>query len=145
MRKLSMLLAAFVMAAFVMIGCKKSDKGPTYYMTATVGGHAFSSSGFSVTANNSGGDLALAGVTSTYESISFGFSSSTVKVGTYAIDTTGDNYCLYGSAAGALPVNGASGSITFTAVSPNLVGTFDVTLEDGTKITGGKFTIKSPF
>ena len=140
-----MLLAAFAMATFVIVGCKKTDKGPTYSMTATVGSHSFSATGLSVNANNSGGSLALAGVTSTYESISFGFFTPTVTVGTYPIDSTGNDIFGYESALGVMPVSGASGSVTFTAVTPNLVGTFNVTLTDGTKITDGKFTIKSPF
>jgi hypothetical protein len=145
MKKISTILV-FVIAAMVLFtACSKKDASPTYSMTATVASHSFSASGLSVTANNSGGLLGMAGVTSAYESISISFSTATVKVGTYAIDTASMNMCLYGSAAGALPVTAASGSVTFTAVSPSLVGTFVITLIDGTKITGGKFTIKSPF
>jgi hypothetical protein len=142
MKLQALILSVLIVTSFVFSGCTKTSDGATVAMTATVGSHSFSAVGASVTAKISNGQLGITGISLALESIALSIDTTVASIGTLPIDNK-HAFCAYASKPGAIAA-GLSGSITFTAVSPNLVGTFSVVCNDSTQITNGAFTVQAP-
>ena len=142
MKIYALAVAVLIVSSCAFSGCTKTSDGTSVSMTATVGSHSFSAVGASVTAKVVSNQLSIAGESLSLETITLSLATSTASVGTVAIDNK-NAFCAYASKPGAVAA-AVSGSVTFTAVSPNLVGTFSVTLNDSTQITNGAFTVQAP-
>jgi len=115
-------------------------------VTATVGGVlAFSASGATVNAFKTNGTLNITATASNKSKITFSVPSFTGTAGTLAINHIGlPAGASFDSLGNGVILLANTGSITFTQVTPYLVGTFNFTCTDSAKITGGAFKIKAP-
>ena len=134
------------MVAFT--GCGSSSGTVVYpnSVTATVAGVlAFSASGSNVTAGTTNGTLNISAATATNSKIMFSIPANGDTIGTLAVNYIGlPAGASYDSLASTSALLASTGTITFTAVSPYLEGTFSFTCTDSTKITSGAFKIKAP-
>lgn len=133
-----------VICLFALLpACKKSDdkkSTKTTYMTAVINGQGFTA--VVTTSAISGTRLTLSG------GASGGYPSIVLAPGLY----NGAGYydlglsANYGSVDSAFGVSNQIryGNLTISATTPNIVGTFDFTCFDSTKVTNGTFSIEAP-
>ena len=115
-----------------------------YYISATLsGGGTFYVSDSSIYSDGTvGGNVKIEGTLPPGTQIEFWFNSYTATVGTYSLDgiTRGGSYLSpppYGFASSAY------GTITFTSVTPSVVGTFSFTRTDSV-VVAGSFNVPAP-
>lgn len=136
-------LSIFI-ATITLGGCKKEPASKTttsHFISASVSGSgsAFSSLGAMVKTNKNEASpnpyVEVNGTSSSGSRITVWIYSYVGAVGTFTMD--GTNYGgTYRPSATALPIPSAHGSLTVSAVSPNLTGSFNFTCWDSTVITG---------
>lgn len=111
----------------------------THFMSATVTGHpAFNATGSRLTTSATIGDNSkLEAYENDSTLIEFGFISFPSTPGTYTIDRGTNIWVTYNDGLGGHhPKTSVHGSITLTALRPDLTGTFSCTLNDSSVITG---------
>lgn len=144
MKHSAICLLVFFIAAITIGSCKKDTASKTtssHFVLATVsgGGGSFSASdGMVKTNKNSGSPLPYVEVNGTSPSgtsITVWIYSYAGTIGTFSMD--GSNYGgTYKPTTTAAAMPSAHGSLTVTAVTPNLTGSFNFTCTDSTVITG---------
>lgn len=145
MKKNLTILAIAIVGLIAFAGCKKSSSGTSYSIKATINGTSFS--GVNCVAVSNSGFVVIDGysgssATSTslpiIELTLTGYNNTT---GTFNIDGVTNN-AIIDSSLTSVP-SATSGTITITtATSSEIVGTFNFTCSDGTKVTNGTFTAK---
>lgn len=151
MRTLVTLSTVSMLALFSLQGCKKKDTTtppvvtPAQFMKATVGVNSFSVTGTSQaysSGSSSGGlnYIYIYGVAANKQSIKITLINN-AGTGTTAIGTgnAAAEYAPYGF--DSTYSNAVSGSVTLTALTPNIVGTFNFTCADSTQVTNGSFLV----
>jgi len=141
--------AAFVIISLVSImlttSCTtKSTVTPTG-MTATGGDNTFSISGGLITANKSTGTLYInASDTINHRSITLTIYNYTAQTGNVTINGVNAQATYDSTSSPSNIENAYYGNINLTAVSPQLIGTFNFTCTDSTKVKNGTFSVAAP-
>jgi hypothetical protein len=125
----------------------KKGSSPSYNLSASVGGKAYTSA--LCIAYSTGGTIEIesetttSGASITYPYIALYCGNTALKTGTFNFDTTQlANYATYVTSDTSLKL-AKSGSVTITSISPNVVGTFNFTCQDGTVVSSGTFVAES--
>ncbi len=131
-------------ATIALTGCKKEPASKTttsHFMSASISGSGgvFSSSGAMVTTNKNAASpnpyVEVNGTSTSGARITVWIYSYIGAIGTFSMDGTsyGGTYRPSGT---AMPVPSAHGSLTISAVTPNVTGSFNFTCWDSTVIAG---------
>ena len=153
MRKNITLLAIAILGMVAFFSCKKSDNNNANNinvngsMTATIGTTAFKAPYCDATVYDTlftvTGSTSDTGITYPYIILSV---TDYKGIGTYTIPGGSDRNgnvatVYYTDSTGAQSVYG---TVSITAITPNIVGTFSFTCSDSTKVTNGTFSAPSP-
>jgi len=145
MKHVTTLIIISLITLSLFIGCTTKSTVAPVGMTAVAGDHSFSVSDGMISANKSTGTLYItASDTVNHRSISLTVYNYVAQTGNVTIDGV---YAQgsYDSTASAFTVeNGSHGTITFSAVAPQIVGTFNFTCTDSTKVSNGTFSVAAP-
>ncbi|MCF8450269.1 MAG: hypothetical protein K9G49_10410 [Taibaiella sp.] len=144
MRYLALYALSIFTAVITLGSCKKetaSKATASRFVLASVSGsgEAFSSSDDMVRTNKNAASpfpyVEVNGTSASGARISVWIYSYVGSVGTYTMD--GTNYGgTYKPSTASIPVLSAHGSLTVSAVTPNLTGSFNFTCSDSTVVTG---------
>ena len=140
------LLTGIIIFTFTSCG---NHTGTVVYpnsMTATIKGVlAFSASGSYIGATKTNGTLNISATTTSKAKITMTIPVFSPAGGTLAINYIGlPAGATYDSLGNGSALLASTGTVTFTAVTPYLEGTFSFVCSDSTKITSGVFKIKAP-
>jgi len=120
------------------------------FMKASINGAPFADTS-SLGANISGSQMVITGFDTS--SFSIGWPQITLLInsykgaGTYIIPGTGTpvNICsLDSTPSGSVAYSAIYGTVTITATTPYIVGTFSFTCADSAKVTNGSFSVVAP-
>jgi hypothetical protein len=127
-------------------GCTKGStarKTSTHFISATTSrGGSFYASGAQVIIFGATGDNSKMEGVAALSSLEFGFISYPGANGTYPIDGINIMGYYYASSTDT-PISAIYGTITFTALTPDAIGTFTFTRKDSTHVTGS-FNVAAP-
>jgi len=143
MKKILTFTAIVMIGLAAFSGCKKSSDSPSYNMSASVGGTAFSAN--YCVADTLGGALMImafngTGYTATPPDMIITITSYT-GMGTYNFDSLGvTNIGQYNATASTSKESIAGSVVISSTTSTQVVGTFSFTCSDGTVVSSGKFT-----
>jgi len=144
MKKIVALAAVSIVFIMALTSCSKTDDTvPASGMGAVTGVHTFFVAPPLFTAVRTSGNLYLAASdTANKRSIYITVNNFTGNTGTVNVD---NNFvtAIYDSSA-THTTHGYTGTVTFTSVSPQLVGTFNFNCLDSTKVKTGTFSIVAP-
>jgi hypothetical protein len=149
MKKNVTLLSIALLGMVAFFSCKKSDNNNNNHaMTATINSAAFKSplcyaaisdSVMTITASSNSSTLAFPNISLVISNFS--------GAGTYTIGSINGGTFTTSAVIDSTDTSGIQsiyGTISITATSPNVVGTFSFTCSDSTKVTSGAFNAASP-
>ncbi len=108
-----------------------------HYINATItGGRSFSVTDPDIHVSGTvGGNVKIDGFDYRYSELEFGFVTYPATTGTYPLN--GTSYLgSYNDTAETVPLLCVHGTLTLTAVSPDVIGTFTFTRSDSSVVTG---------
>ena len=153
MKRIIIVVFALIVGVSAFSGCTKKDNstgttsGSGYKMAASIGSTPFSWD--SCAYHQSTGGIDTINIINGFRTDSFGYTryptidlyfAGKLAIGTYTLGTISDKSnasYITGISTFNYSVNG---SITITAVSPNVVGTFNFNTDTGPSISNGSFT-----
>jgi hypothetical protein len=128
-------------------GCKKDTASKTtagHYLSASSASiGSFHSSSSVIAAGASGAKITITAEATTGARLTLYINPYAGTVGVIPLGPGSETGGLYRTSSGSAPISSTSGNITITAVTPDIIGTFNYVATDGSTFTGS-FNVAAP-